>query len=398
MRIFLSSLFISAHLLCSSLPAIGAVTGSSSTSTSIQANHEIPERAGGRVLALPSNAEFLIQAFCTSDTFEAGSRACKYQAGIQIEQRTYVHAAFLSPSYIFEGVKSKRTPKPTLYPILILMADAYLPSALRLTGVFQGSVASKRSPADFWEMAKEYEKTLQDYVPRLLSDAASYFKSTKFTDITFAMHHIVDTTATFRDNIKGALDAHHITFDALTEELEGIFMVIVKDLEKIPPPDKAPGHAERAEMVDNILDDTSVALVKVATRYGIEEEVVTTYLVTLRPHLHALTVAVGDINEQHPQLLPAIAFSVVALLIPESWILRPFLSLLGFGPAGPVKGSAAAWLQRRFWGVAVDAGSWFSWLQKAGMGIYPKWAGLATKVPLLVGGLLAMLLPCFNRG
>ena len=122
---------------------------------------------------------------------------------------------------------------------------------------------------------------------------------------------------------------------------------------------------------------------------------------------------IGDINEQYPQLLPTLAFSVAALLIPESWILRPFLSLFGFGPIGPVKGarkyqnrtieaeravgSAAALLQRLFWGRAVASGSWFSWLQAAGMGTIPKWAGLV-KVPLVIGGLLATLLPCCKRG
>lgn len=121
----------------------------------------------------------------------------------------------------------------------------------------------------------------------------------------------------------------------------------------------------------------------------------------------------GDINEQHPRLLPMLAFSVAGMLIPESWILRPLLSLFGFGPAGPVKGaqrshsynmaqfnpvgSAAAWLQRYFWGAAVRAGSWFSLLQAAGMGMIPKWAGLAIKVPLAIGGgMLGMLLPCFH--
>ena len=131
--------------------------------------------------------------------------------------------------------------------------------------------------------------------------------------------------------------------------------------------------------------------------------------------LNLPTYHIGDINEQHPQLLTTLVFSVATLLIPESWILRPFLSLLGFGPAGPIKGalkhqnhtfeahvsavgSAATWLQRRFWGGAVRAGSWFALLQAAGMGVIPKWAGLVTKVPLLVGGLLAMSLPRFNRG
>jgi len=81
----------------------------------------------------------------------------------------------------------------------------------------------------------KYEKDLQDYIPRLLESAATFFKSTNFTDIKFAMNHIISATATFRDNIKGALDAHHIAFDTLTEELEGIFMAIKMIWRKFHP-------------------------------------------------------------------------------------------------------------------------------------------------------------------
>ena len=223
------------------------------------------------------------------------------------------------------------------------VTDNYLPPTLSLT-------------TDFWETAKKYEQTLQDYVPRMLKSAAADFKSTKFTDITSSMNSIVHATATFRDNIKGTLDARHVTLDTLTKELEGIFMGIVHDLEKIPPPNKAPGHTEREEMVDKIMDDTELALNNLATRHGIDADVVTTYLGALKPQVHALIVAVGmsispgvmlnllihrigDINEQHPQLLPALGFSVAAMLIPQSWILKPFLSMFGFGPAGPIRGA-----------------------------------------------------------
>lgn len=122
----------------------------------------------------------------------------------------------------------------------------------------------------------------------------------------------------------------------------------------------------------------------------------------------------GGINEQHPQLLPALAFSVLAMLIPEAWILRPLLSMFGFGPEGPVKGtlkfyieprilktqidtlgSAVVSLQSYFWGAEVGTWNWFSLLQAAGMGVIPTWAGLVIKAPLVVGGLLATL---FNRG
>ena len=152
---------------------------------------------------------------------------------------------------------------------------------------------STQSPSDFWEMAKKSEKNLHDYVHSLLESAAAYFKSTQFTDITSSMNHIVNATATFRDNIRGTLDVHNVTFDTLTEELEGIFMAIAHDLEKIPPPDKASGHAERAKVVDKVLDDTAQALVELTARYGIEEEVVAKYLLILKPQVQALTVAIG---------------------------------------------------------------------------------------------------------
>ncbi|KAF8433669.1 hypothetical protein L210DRAFT_3411540 [Boletus edulis BED1] len=268
-----------------------------------------------------------------------------------------------------------------------------------VTGVIKGFAERKPTSTDFWEMAKESDKKLQDYVHVLLEAAAAYFKSTKFTDIGSTMNHIVNATATFRDDIKGALDAHNITFDAFTKELEGVFMAIVNDLKQIPHPDKAPGHAERADMVERVLDNTAQALVKLAMRYGIEEEIVTTYLSALKPQVQALIGIIGDINEQHPQLFPDLVYTVAVLLIPESWMLKPLLGLFGFGPAGPVEGagSVAAWLQRRFWGAAVEAGSWFSWLQEAGMGVLPQWAGPVTKTPFLIGSILTMLRSRLSR-
>ncbi|KAF8421547.1 hypothetical protein L210DRAFT_3459599 [Boletus edulis BED1] len=246
------------------------------------------------------------------------------------------------------------------------------------------------SPPDFREMVNKTEKKLQDHVRRLLEAASSYFKTAKFTDVTSAMNHIVSATAIFRNNIKGPLEAHHITFDTLTKQLEGVFTAIAKDLEKIPPPDKAPGHAERGKMVDKILDDTEQALIKLASSYGIDEMAITTFLSALTPHVLTLMVTIGDINEQYPQLRSTLIFSVVVLLFPESWFLRPFLSVLGFGPIGPVRGSAAAWLQKRFWGAAVEPGSWSSFLQAAGMGVLPELAGFVIKAPLLISGVSAI--------
>src|SRR4051794_13783286 len=48
----------------------------------------------------------------------------------------------------------------------------------------------------------------------------------------------------------------------------------------------------------------------------------------------------GDVAERHPVFLRNVAFAGAALLIREACILRPILSLLGFSPAGPLKGIA----------------------------------------------------------
>jgi hypothetical protein len=100
---------------------------------------------------------------------------------------------------------------------------------------------------------------------------------------------------------------------------------------------------------------------------------------------HRLIVLLGDIYEQHPQLINNIVIVFILRAIPKDWILRPLLEMFGFGAAGPVKGtspfdrassplltatlsdSAAAAAQRLWFGAAVEKGNWFSQLQSVGM-------------------------------
>ncbi|KAG6375252.1 hypothetical protein JVT61DRAFT_3468 [Boletus reticuloceps] len=297
MWVFLSSLFIFA------LPITGAALGGSGTDVGVHVNHEVAGASGG--MLLPTTSPCLTLG--SPDTIKEASQAYEHQA-IRIERHTDAYAALLSRSDVLEDIQ-----------------DVTLETFLRVKAVFKAFVEPNLpSSSDFWELVKESEDNLQDCVHSVLEAAATYFESTKFTDIRLTMNHIVNATTTFRDNIKDALDAHHVTFDTFSEELEGILWQY---------------HAERAEIVDKVLDDTEQALIKLATRFGIQEEVVTTYLDALKPQVHVLIVTIGDINEQHPKLFPALAFSVVVLLIPESWILRPFLRVFGFGPYGPVKGT-----------------------------------------------------------
>ena len=67
----------------------------------------------------------------------------------------------------------------------------------------------------------------------------------------------------------------------------------MQDLENIPPPDEASGHAERVEIMDKVLKDTQLALIHVAMCYEIDTEAVTTFLDTLRPPIVVLMVTAG---------------------------------------------------------------------------------------------------------
>lgn len=99
---------------------------------------------------------------------------------------------------------------------------------------------------------------------------------------------------------------------------------------------------------------------------------------------------VGFIADNHPVLVDTVIFSVVCMILPAGFFLRPLFRLFGFGPLGPASGacstsnllnasgllltsylnsigSIAAFLQRYFFGGAIRAGSWFAYLQRAGM-------------------------------
>ncbi|KAF8548041.1 hypothetical protein OG21DRAFT_815131 [Imleria badia] len=75
-------------LLFLALPTRGASLGSGGTDVGERANHEVTKDSA-----------------VSPDTIKAASEP-----------------SFLTPSYIFEGIQSNCTPKPTLFPILILLS------------------------------------------------------------------------------------------------------------------------------------------------------------------------------------------------------------------------------------------------------------------------------------
>ncbi|KAH8105257.1 hypothetical protein BXZ70DRAFT_920079 [Cristinia sonorae] len=221
-------------------------------------------------------------------------------------------------------------------------------------------------PPKFWEELTRHSDAARTYALRVHQLAVQ-----KFADVKDSLHQFdtyigatVDATAQFRKALEDGVGG----VKRFEEDLPGLLQVVMDGLEmEFPPPENAPGHEERRNMVRIVLSRTGEAVISMGAAHGIDEKILRDHVGFVSTQVEFLAVVTGDLAEQHPELVDVLAFTVATLLIPESWFLRPFLSMMGFAPSGPVKGSSAAWMQRRFFGAAVSQGSWFAHLQRASM-------------------------------
>ena len=98
---------------------------------------------------------------------------------------------------------------------------------------------------------------------------------------------------TVASSIQAALDAQRIIREVLTKKLTAMYEAIQRIVEKILSLTSAPGHARREEVVDRCLTDIASAAVRLATRIGMKQEVVTAFMPTLKLHVRTLIVAAG---------------------------------------------------------------------------------------------------------
>jgi len=171
----------------------------------------------------------------------------------------------------------------------------------------------------------------------------------------------------------------------LSEEFDLILQEMQENFPEELPEDNDSRHAERVKIVTWVMDNVENSLVKVTGLWGIPEPHTRMRFQEIKLHVTNVVLVAGHIADRHPVLTEMIIFSGAAMLIPSPLILRPFLRLFGFGPYGPVKGSIAAWAQRRFFGGFITSGSWFSMLQAAGMHNPGFWAKFWAKIPAALG-------------
>ncbi|KAJ2930866.1 hypothetical protein H1R20_g6233, partial [Candolleomyces eurysporus] len=163
-----------------------------------------------------------------------------------------------------------------------------------------------------------------------------------------------------------------LVHDYISREAANIVENLKAEFNK-PLPDELVERARyRNQMIAKALDHLEYAFVYICVQSGhLSEEDARRIFAPVKKAIQD-GLFHRDFVDKHPELTEVIVISAVCFLIPESFILRPILFVFGFGPAGPLKGSLAAWFQSRFWGGAVAKSSWFAYFQRAAMKVVVK--------------------------
>jgi hypothetical protein len=107
--------------------------------------------------------------------------------------------------------------------------------------------------------------------------------------------------------ITGAIDAakqfraglHEISEERMVEEVEKAFDQIGAELqERFPPPDTAPTHDERLRLVSNVLDRSEHAMLQCVLKLGMDPELATKSVATLRVAAGRVTIIAGEKRER----------------------------------------------------------------------------------------------------
>ncbi|KAG0698009.1 hypothetical protein DFH29DRAFT_943524 [Suillus ampliporus] len=241
-----------------------------------------------------------------------------------------------------------------------------------------------KGESDFWDEVIELGPNIQRYTDELFHHATELYPSEKIAEFRQSVDNVTITATALHQVVFAAAEQSGWPLDvSILEELGDIFGVLFGDLtEMFPPPEEAPGHENRTLMVNAVLSRVEESFLQLAIKYGGNEELLTSYTSPLKFDVQYIVVIIGDLAEQHPDLANVLLFTAIAPLLPgiaaalspeigllleETWLLRQVLRMVGFGPLGPMKGTAAAWLQRWLFGPIIPKGSWFAALQRLAM-------------------------------
>lgn len=269
-----------------------------------------------------------------------------------------------------------------LFHIFLILGPMYTLAAVyrnsdkpQLTDVDPGLFAPERRIEKFWEDAQKLgSQTGEQVFDQVVKKFSSPEVISGIRDIKNTLAQVVEQARKIRTDIQKAVDKKDITMEHVTKMLTREVAAISEEIKDLlskdhgaPLEDRAEKTEARTRLVDKVMDKIQAAYIRVLMEVGIPREKAENQAGHLFAMFKRLLLTLGEFIDNHPHLLELLIFAASMLLLPEISILRPIMTLIGFGSSGPVRGSPAAWAQRILFGGNVPAGSWFSALQRVGM-------------------------------
>ncbi|KIY68215.1 hypothetical protein CYLTODRAFT_395722 [Cylindrobasidium torrendii FP15055 ss-10] len=241
-----------------------------------------------------------------------------------------------------------------------ILSLATVGQALSIAEWFSGS-------DNFWERMVKIQRNVEGYVDGQIKNISTITGAKHLGMIKDGMSEVVSRASNLRDILESHGASTDDISDHFTEALGSLFADMEVEAEVDFTRETETTEEMRHARVEHALDRIGEVIVRSCVQMNVPETEGRAHWEALRVKLQHVLLVTLKFTEEHPTFIANVCFVIAGLLLSEVLILRPILALFGFGPYGPIKGTAAAWAQRYFWGAAVEAGSWFARLQAAGM-------------------------------
>ncbi|KAF5321527.1 hypothetical protein D9619_001871 [Psilocybe cf. subviscida] len=219
---------------------------------------------------------------------------------------------------------------------------------------------------------KDAEKAVSDTFHTVSSAVENSELVKEIAEFTNAVQAMAKSVSEMHNiaNSRGAItiDLDHVS-SALSLKVDEIIQQLVTEFSEPHPEDKSERYKMVEQAVVLALDKVEHAVVTIYVGLGIPESEAREMFAHVQPHIKHVVLVLYKLTEEHPLIVVTVVATVITIILPEGFFLRPIMQIFGWGTKGPVKGSAAAWMQRAFFPASIPKGSWFSQLQKVGMGL-----------------------------
>ncbi|KAF4621312.1 hypothetical protein D9613_000771 [Agrocybe pediades] len=253
------------------------------------------------------------------------------------------------------------------------------------------------------DVAHQFGEAMDGLDVSKVLDAVSKEAVTRFEDATHrvdALKRLIEDLINSAEELR--LDADQVpvgkdsfSFNVFVQKLAGHVESIIVDLEKelaLPSPEnQTDAFKQRNATITLILDKVENAIVRVYALWDVSEAEARMRFRPVKTHIRDVILVIGKLADEHPAVANAIVVAAVMGTVPSIGkliVLRPLLTVLGFGPAGPIKGSLAASMQRFFFGGMIIPGGWFSLLQSVSMKPTGVAIGIANALKLAIAGIV----------